>query len=136
MVNNVHEEESVPRSWLKGNIIRLYKGKGQKAKCSNERGITPASSVGKVYERIINERVKEVTQITDAQAGGKEDSATTDHAIALKQIIQEIRDKGKTVYVIFFDRQKAYDKAWLDAILYVLNKNGVDEKKPLHGEKN
>ena len=71
MINNVHEEESIPKSWLEGNIIRLYKGKGQKGKCSNERGITLASNVGKVYERVINERVKEVTQITDAQAGGK-----------------------------------------------------------------
>ena len=65
MINNVHEEESIPKSWLEGNIIRLYKGKGQKGKCSNERGITLASNVGKVYERVINERVKEVTQITD-----------------------------------------------------------------------
>ena len=118
MINNVHEEESIPKSWLKGNIIRLYKDKGQKGKCSNERGITLASNVGKVYERVINERVKEVTQITDAQAGGKEGSATTDHLIALKQIIQEIRNEGKTAYVIFLDVQKAYDNAWLDAILY------------------
>ena len=117
MINNVHEEESIPRSWLEGNIIRLYKGKGQKGKYSNERGITVASNVGKVYERTINERVK-----------GKEGSATTDHLIALKQIIQEIRNEGKTAYVIFLDVQKAYDKAWLDAILYVLNKNGVDGK--------
>ena len=128
MINNVHEEEIIPRSWFEGNIIRLYKGKDQKGKCSNERGITLASNVGKVYERIINERVKEVTQITDAQVGGKEGSATTDHLIALKQIIQEIRNDGKTAYVIFLDVQKAYDKAWLDAILYVLNKNGVDGK--------
>ena len=128
MINNVHEEESIPKSWLEGKIIRLYKGKGQKGKCSNERGITLASNVEKVYERVINERVKEVTQITDAQAGGKEGSATTDHLIALKQIVQEIRNEGKTAYVIFLDVQKAYDKAWLDAILYVLNKNGVDGK--------
>ena len=135
MINNVYEEKIIPNSWLKGNIIRLYKGKGQKGKCSNEREITLASNVGKVYELIINGRIKEVTQITDAQAGGEEGSATTDHLIVLKQIVQEIRDEGKTAYVIFLDVQKAYDKDWLDAILYVLNKNGVDGKKPDHGEK-
>ena len=25
-------------------------------------------------------------------------------------------------------KKKAYDKAWLDAILYVLNKNGIEGK--------
>ena len=114
MINNVHEEESISKSWLKGNIIRLYKGEDQKGKCSNERRIFLAS--------------KEVTQINDAQAGGKEGSTTTDHLITLKQLIQEIRDDGKTAYVIFLNVKKAYDKAWLDAILYVLNKNGVDGK--------
>ena len=109
MTNNVYEEECIPNSWLKGNIIRLYTGKGQQGKCSNERGITLARNVGKVYERIINERVKEVTQINNAQAGGKEVSATTDGLIALTQIIQEIRGEGKTAYAIFLDVQKAYD---------------------------
>ena len=50
---NVHRSENIPPSWEEGEIIRLYKGKGQKGKCSNERGITLASNVGKVYERII-----------------------------------------------------------------------------------
>ena len=46
--------ESSMKEWEEGEIIRLYKGKGVKGKCSNERGITLASNVGKVYERIIS----------------------------------------------------------------------------------
>ena len=53
--NRIHTTEDIPTSWLQGEIIRLYKGKGKKGKCSNERGITLASNVGKLYERIINE---------------------------------------------------------------------------------
>ena len=136
MINNVHEEESIPKSWLKGNIIRLYKGKGQKGKRSNERGITLASNVGKVYERIINERVKEVTQITDAQAGGKEGSAITDHLIALEQIIQEIRDERETAYVIFLDVKKhTTRRGWMQYCMYSTRTEWT-EKKPDHGVKN
>ena len=102
--------------------------KGQKGKCSNERGITLASNVGKVYERIINERVKKDVNITKAQAGGKPGCSTVDHLIALKQTIKEIRNKGLTAYMIFLDVQKAYDKAWLDAISYALNNNGIQGK--------
>ena len=61
ILEKVHKEEEIPRSWEEGEIIRLYKGKGLKGKCSNERGITLASNVGKLYERIINERVKKTS---------------------------------------------------------------------------
>ena len=128
IINRIHQNEQIPPSWLQGHIIRLYKGKGTKGKCSNERGITLASNIGKVYERIINERVKKVVQITEAQAGGIPGSATVDHLIVMKQTINEIKNKGKTAYLVFLDVQKAYDKAWLDAILYVLHKNGVKGK--------
>ena len=50
------------------------------------------------------------------------------HQIVLKQTIQEITEKKQTVYIIFLDVQKAYDEAWLDAIMYALHKNGVEGK--------
>ena len=128
IMNRIHSKEEIPPTWLNGHIIRLYKGKGTKGKCSNERGITLASNMGKIYERIVNERVKRQVYITEAQAGGTPGNATVDHLITLKQTISEIRKKGKTAYIVFLDVQKAYDKAWLDAILYALKKNGVGAK--------
>ena len=113
--------------WLEGNIKRFYEGRAVKGKCFNERGITLASNFGKVYERLINTRIKPIVTITDSQAGGMDGNSTVDHLITLKQAIQEIRKQGMTAYVIFLDVKKAY-KAWLDAILYVLEKNGVSCK--------
>ena len=128
MIENIHITENIPQSWEEGDIIRLYKGKGQKGKCSNERGITLASNVGKVYERIINERVKKTSHNHQSTGRRKSGCATVDHLIVLKQTIQEIRQKGHTAYIIFLDDQKAYDKAWLDAIVYALNTNNVEGK--------
>ena len=128
MINSAHISEEIPEAWEEGEIMRLYKGKGVKGKCSNKRGITLASNVGKVYERIINERVKSKLYITKAQAGGKAGCSTADHLIVLKQVITEICKNGKTAYIIFLDVQKAYDKAWLDAIIYTLHKNGIEGK--------
>ena len=84
--------------------------------------------MGKLYERIINARVKKQVTITKAQAGGKPGCSTVDHLIVLKQTILEIRAKGQTAYIIFLDVQKAYDKVWLDAIIYALHQNGVKGK--------
>ena len=128
MIEKVHKAEKIPKPSEEGKIIRLYKGKGTKGKCSNERGITLASNLGKVYERIINERIKKELQITKAQAGGKPGNSTADHLIVLKEAIQEITKNKKTAYVVFLDVQKVYDKAWLDAILLTLHKNGAEGK--------
>ena len=127
-INKIHQDENIPNSWLQGNIIHLYKGKWTIGKCSNERGITLASNVGKVYERIMNERVKKAVKKTYAQAVGIPGSATVDHLIVLKQIINEIWNKGSTTYLVFMYVQKAYDKAWLDAIRYALHNNEVTGK--------
>ncbi len=128
ILNDIYETEEIPPQWQKGEIIRIYKGKGTKGKCSNERGITLASNMGKVFERVINDRIKPKIEITEAQAGGKEGAATVDHLTTLKEIISLIRKGKKTAYLIFLDVQKAYDKAWLDAIMYVLGNNGLKGK--------
>ena len=52
--NKIYSEEEIPKSWSEGKIIRIYKGKGKKGKCSNKRGITLSSNSGKLFERIIN----------------------------------------------------------------------------------
>ena len=121
--NTVHNLE-IPRQWKEGEIISIYKGKGKKGKCSNERGITLSSNFGKFYERIINERIKGKMKASDHQGGGKKGANTADHILILK----ELQKVEKTTYITFLDVTKAYDKAWADALLYVINKRGVKNK--------
>jgi hypothetical protein len=57
ILNKTAHNHKVPESWKTGEILSIYKGKGKKGKCTNERGITLSSNFGKIYERINNERV-------------------------------------------------------------------------------
>ena len=127
-MNKISEEESIPEEWQEGEIIRLYKGKGIKGKCSNERGITLSSNFGKLYERIINERANKRINITEAQAGGRKGSSTVDHLLILRELENIANKKKKKVYMAFLDVTKAYDKAWSDAIMYVMHKEGIKDK--------
>ena len=52
--NKIYKTEKIPQEWKHGRIIRIYKGKGKKGQCCNERGITLSSNLGKLFERIIN----------------------------------------------------------------------------------
>ena len=53
VINNVYIHENIPKTWLEGETLRLYKYKETKGKCSNERGITLGSNIGKLCVKCI-----------------------------------------------------------------------------------
>ncbi len=61
----------VPDDWKKAIIVPLYKGKGSRSECSSYRGISVLSVPGKVYGRILTERLMEVTEgkVSEEQGG-------------------------------------------------------------------
>ena len=127
-MNKVMTTTEIPQQWTEGNLKRIYKGKGKKGKCSNERGLTLASNIGKMFERLVNNRILDEVNMSDAQAGGIKGRATVDHILILKELVNICKAQKKETILIYLDVTKAYDKAWLDAIMYVLHKQGVNNK--------
>ena len=68
--------------------------------------MTLASNTGKLFERLINHRIKKEIKTSEAQAGGQRGKATADHITILNGVINQ-HD------IAFLDVTKAYDKAWL-----------------------
>ena len=89
------KSQEIPKSWQHGKILRLFKGKGKKGMCINERGITLASNFGKLFERMISARNKPCLDVTDAQVGGRAGSATIDHLLIIQQAIQSAKNEKK-----------------------------------------
>ena len=59
---------------------------------------------------------------------GRRGPTTVDHLLAFKEAVNSARKKKGPVYATFLDVTKAYDKAWIDAILYVMYKRGITSK--------
>ena len=51
-------------------IVPLYKGKGDKCECSNSRGISLLSGVGKLYGIVPIKRVRAVTECAIGEEHG------------------------------------------------------------------
>lgn len=51
--------EKLPCEWVLAEIASVYKGKGTKGLSKNYGGITLFSILGKVYGRVVGERVNE-----------------------------------------------------------------------------
>ncbi|XP_066289728.1 craniofacial development protein 2-like [Branchiostoma lanceolatum] len=70
LFSRIWEEEQVPAEWKQGILVKLPK-KGDLSNCSNYRGIVLLSTTGKVFNRILLERMRDAVDVKlrDEQAG-------------------------------------------------------------------
>ena len=89
LLENIWEEEKIPRDWKEGLLIKLPK-KGDLRVCSNYRGITFLSIQGEVLNRILFERMRAAVdnRLHDQQAGFRSDRSCTDHIATLRIIVE------------------------------------------------
>ena len=120
----------VPVDWVCACIVPLFKGKGDVCECCNYRGISLLSVVGKVYGRVLINRIRDRTEqvISEVQGGFRRGRGCMDQVFIVRQICEKYLAKGKNVYFAFMDLEKAYDRVDRDALWNVLRLYGIDGK--------
>ena len=65
----------------------------------------------KIWERIIDRRLREETSIGEEQFGFMPGRGTTDAIFAARQVIEKHRDmQSKELHLVFIEFEKAYDR--------------------------
>lgn len=102
--------------------------KGDNKDCNNYRGITLLSTMVKIYERILEKRLKTTTeaQMEDAQSGFRKGRGVQDHIFTMKQLIE--KNINNTIYVAFVDIEKAFDSIPRKEIWNSLEQRGISNK--------
>ena len=117
-----------PRQWRDGLIVNIFK-KGDREDPGNYRGITLLSVVGKVFCKIINNRLVQCLDkegaLHEGQAGFRLNRGCMDNVYTLNEIVQGRLRENKKTYAFFLDVQKAYDTVWHDGLWYKLWDMGV-----------
>ena len=115
-----------PGDWKNAVVVPVHK-KGSRLECANYRGISLMSIVGKVFARVLNERVKMATvdKVMDEQGGFRTGRGCNDQIFAVKQIVEKTIEKDKKTYMAFVDLEKAYDNVSREKLWKVLYAYGV-----------
>lgn len=127
LFNTCFGRGEVPSDFKKAVIVPVYKGKGSKSECQNYRGISLLSVVGKLYGRLLINRVIDITkdQLWDVQSGFMPGRSCADQIFSLQQIVEKALAVNKKVYCAFVDFEKAYDSIDRDILWQILLDYGV-----------
>jgi len=117
----------VPSEWCEACIVPLYKGKGDKYDCGSYRGISLLSVIGKLYGRVLIDRISGATEcaIGEEQCGFRRGRGCVDQVFAVRQVCEKAIEKGKEVFFAFMDLEKAYDRVDRGALWDVMRIYGV-----------
>lgn len=131
LFNKVFEVGYFPEIWSEGFIVPIFK-KGDKNEVSNYRGITLLSTVGKLFTRILNNRLnswaEEYNIYIEAQAGFRTNMSTIDNIFILNALISHNLNSNTHLYCAFIDFTKAFDYVVRNILWYKLIKEGVRGK--------
>lgn len=102
-----------PKCWSEGYIVPIHKS-GDPNDPSNYRGITITSTVGKLFNTILNERLDKYliknSVIHPSQIGFTKKARTSDHIFVLNSLINKYcNKKAGRLYTCFIDLRKAFD---------------------------
>ena len=126
VMQDVWEQGAVVEDWKDAVIVPIPKKVNLK-ECDNWRGISLLDVVGKLFARIIQERLQVVAEeiLPDSQCGFRKGRGCTDMIFAGRQLVEKCREHDDVLFVLFVDLRKAYDSVPRPALWRVLEKCGV-----------
>ena len=108
--NRLLQGEKMPDEWRRSVLVPLYKGKGDIKECGNYCGIKLMSHSMKLWERVIEAKIRKEVTIAEQQFGFMPGRSTTDAIFCLRMVLEKWTEGQKAVHCAFVDLEKAYDR--------------------------
>lgn len=95
LMKKIWTQERIPDEWRESLFLPIYKGNGDTQVCGNYRGIKLMPHTLKIWERIIERRLREEVKVDNDQFGFIPGRYTTDAIFALGRLTERYREMQK-----------------------------------------
>ena len=130
LMNSILQTGHVPPQLKQGILTPVLKKKKDATLPTNYRGITVLSIIGKVLERVLQNRTKTQmeAQQSKMQRGFTDNSSAVNAALIISEEQNEAKDIGEPLKLVTLDACKAFDVVWQESLLRKIYNAGIHGK--------
>ena len=127
LICSIWSSGDVPLDWKRGIIVPIWKGKGDTRECGNYRGVTLLSVPGKVFARVLLNRVRDqlLAHQRPEQSGFTPKRSTVDRILALRVLTERFQEFDRGLFAAYIDFKKAFDSVDRATLWRVLGLRGI-----------
>ncbi|KAF3698257.1 hypothetical protein EXN66_Car013938 [Channa argus] len=86
------------------------------------------SQTMKLWERVVEARLRTEVNICEQQYGFMPRNSTRDAVFALRMLMEKYREGQRELHCVFVDLEKVYDRVQREELWYCMRTSGVAEK--------
>jgi hypothetical protein len=102
LFNLIFQSNKIPHEWRRCILVPIFKNKGDVQTCTNYRGIKLMSLTTKLWERIIEHRLRGVTNVTKNQFGFMPKRSTMEAIFLIRQLMERCREQKKDLHDFYW----------------------------------
>ena len=120
-------KDKLPEEWMLGSLVPICKGKGDPLNSNSYRGIKLLEQAFKLYDKILDGRLREVVGIDKMQYGFMPGRGTVDAVFVLRRLTEKFKIKNKLFFIFVDHLEKAFYRVPREIICFALRRKGVLE---------
>ncbi|GJR80123.1 retrovirus-related pol polyprotein LINE-1 [Tanacetum coccineum] len=128
LFNKIFTSAKMHEEWRLSDVNPIFKNKDDAQVCSNYTGIKLLGHTMKLWERVIERRLRRETTVSKNQFGFMLGRSSVEAIHLIRSLMENYRERQRNLHLAFLDLEKAYDSVPRELIWKTLIEKGTPRR--------